>query len=125
MDGTDGDADQPSGKDAWESEVESLKEQIRRLKMERAVLEGTVEIVRRDRGADPRNLANTEKTLLIDALRPAHRLIELREYLRISKSSYCTSSRHSNSQSACLRRRKGSAVSPTMRTPASPPRSSS
>ena len=88
MDRTNGTADQSGGKDALESEVGPLKEQVRRLKMERDILEGTVEIVKKDQGADPRNLTNTEKTLLIDALRPAHRLIELREYLGISKSSY-------------------------------------
>ena len=82
------DGDLPDGKEALESEAESLKEQIRRLKMERGILEGTVEIVKKDPGADPGNLTNMEKTLLIDALRPTYRLIELREYLCISKSSY-------------------------------------
>ena len=88
MDKRRGGADLPDGKDALESEVESLKEQIHRLQMERDILKGTVEIVKKDPGADPGNLTNMEKTLLIDALRPAYRLIELRERLSISKSSY-------------------------------------
>lgn len=82
------DAGPPDGEDGLESEVESLKQQIRCLRMERDILEGTVEIVKKDPGADPKNLTNTEKTLLIDALKIAHRLVDLREYLAISKSSY-------------------------------------
>jgi putative transposase len=57
------DADLPDGKDDLESEVQSLKEQVRRLQMERDILEGTVDIVKKDPGADPGNLTNTEKTL--------------------------------------------------------------
>ncbi|MGV8083489.1 MAG: IS3 family transposase [Coriobacteriia bacterium] len=88
MDKTNSDDGLPDDKEALESEVECLKKQIRRLKMERDILEGTVEIVKKDPGADPKNLTNVEKTLLIDALKTTHRLVDLREHLGISKSSY-------------------------------------
>ena len=88
MEETPGDVGLPDDRDALKSEIERLKEQIRRLKMERDILETTVEIVKKDPGADPRDLTNAEKTLVIDALRPTYRLIELRESLQISKSSY-------------------------------------
>lgn len=49
MDRTRDDAGLPEGKDALEAEMASLKEQIRRLKAERDILDGTVETVRKTR----------------------------------------------------------------------------
>ena len=75
-------------KDELLSEVESLKKQIRRLKLEKDILEGTTEIIKKDLGVDPRNLTNKEKSSLIGALKNNHTLNELLEYLEIARSSY-------------------------------------
>ncbi|MDD4700332.1 MAG: transposase, partial [Oscillospiraceae bacterium] len=48
------------------AEVESLKKQIYELQMERAILDRAAEIVKKDQGINPRELANAEKTFLID-----------------------------------------------------------
>jgi len=69
-------------------EVESLQKQIKRLKLERDVLEVTAEIIKKDPGVAPRNLANREKTLPVDALRNDHPLKDLPDCIRISRSSY-------------------------------------
>lgn len=78
----------PDDKEALISEIESLKAQIYRLSLERDILEGTVEILKKDPGVDPRNLSNREKATLIDALRNRHSLKLLLVALGISKSGY-------------------------------------
>jgi putative transposase len=82
------DASHPHDKDALNREVKSLKEQIQKLQMERDILLGTIDIAKKDPGADPQNLTNQEKTKLIDALRQTYRLNDLLESLRLTKSSY-------------------------------------
>jgi transposase-like protein len=52
-----------------ESQKGELKGQVYRLQMERDILDATIEIVKKDPGVDPRNLANREKKMAIDALR--------------------------------------------------------
>jgi len=69
-------------------ELASLKKEIKRLKLERDVLRVTAEIIKKDPGVDPKNLANREKTLLVDALRNEHSLKDLLDYVRIPRSSY-------------------------------------
>ncbi|MDD2587050.1 MAG: transposase [Syntrophomonadaceae bacterium] len=59
----------PDDKDALLSEIESLKRQIKGLKLEKAILEGTAEVIKKDPGVDPKNLTNKEKVILGDALR--------------------------------------------------------
>ena len=78
----------PDDRDALLSEIETLKNQIKRLKLEKDVLEGTVEILKKDPGVDPENLTNKEKTILVDALRNEHPLNELLVYLKLARSSY-------------------------------------
>jgi transposase InsO family protein/transposase-like protein len=80
--------DIPDDKDALVSEIESLKAQIYRLSLERDILEGTVEILKKDPGVDPARLSNREKATLIDALRNRHSLTALLASLEIAKSSY-------------------------------------
>lgn len=65
-----------------------LEEEIRRLALRRDVMEGTVELLGKDRSADPRTLTNREKALLVESLRPAHKLGELLEAVGLAKSSY-------------------------------------
>lgn len=69
-------------------EIERLQNQIKRLKLERDVLEVTAEIIKKDPGVDPKNLANREKALLVDALRTNHLLKDLLHCVKMSRSSY-------------------------------------
>jgi transposase InsO family protein/transposase-like protein len=78
----------PNDKNALVSEIESLKAQIYRLSLERDILEGTVEILKKDPGVNPENLSNKEKAMLIDALRKIRPLSILLSSLGIAKSSY-------------------------------------
>lgn len=52
----------------------ALEADIDKLEFKRAVLEGTVELLGKGQGADPRMLANREKAILVESLRPAHKL---------------------------------------------------
>lgn len=65
----------------------TLEEKIRQLELENDILRGTVEVLK---GASLSNLTNKEKSILIEWLRhnTDHRLKELTDFLRISKSSY-------------------------------------
>jgi hypothetical protein len=56
--------------------------------LERDILEGTVEILKKDPGVNPTNLSNKEKAMLIDALRKTRSLPILLSSLEIAKSSY-------------------------------------
>lgn len=69
-------------------EIESLRKQIRRLKLEKDVLEGTVEIIKKEPGADPENMTKREKAILADALRKEHPLRDLLDLVRIRRSSF-------------------------------------
>jgi len=53
-----------------------------------AVWEGAAELVKKDQGVDPRNLANKEKTILVDALRNDYALDELLDCVDLARSSY-------------------------------------
>jgi putative transposase len=78
----------PDDKDALLSEIEKLKKEIKKLKMERDLLEGAAELIKKDPGVSLQKLSNQEKTMLIDALRDRHPLEELMITLQISSSSY-------------------------------------
>lgn len=45
-----------------------------RIELERAILQGTVDLLGKDRSVDPRMLTNREKTILVESLRPIHEL---------------------------------------------------
>ena len=47
-----------------------LEDQVRKLELKKAILEGTVELLGKEPGADPNRLTNREKTLLVQSLRP-------------------------------------------------------
>ncbi len=78
----------PDEKEAFLAEIETLKRQIRRLKLEKDVLIGTMEILKKDPGVDPKNLTNKEKAALVGALRNEHPLKELLDCLGMARSSY-------------------------------------
>lgn len=66
----------------------SLEADIDRLELKRAVLEGTVELLGKDRSADPKLLTNKEKTILVESLRPAHRLKDLLDAVGLAKGTH-------------------------------------
>lgn len=70
------------------SELESLKQQIKTLQLEKDILEGTIEILKKDPGANLKNLTNKEKVELIDTLKTNYALSDLLKALKIAKSSY-------------------------------------
>lgn len=71
-----------------EEYAESLRRDIDRLELQRAILEGTVELLGKDRSVDPGMLTNREKTILVESLRPTHKLNVLLDALGMAKSSY-------------------------------------
>lgn len=71
-----------------EEYAESLRRDIDKLELQRAILEGTVELLGKDQSVDPRMLTNKEKTILVESLRSAHRLGVLLEAVGMAKSSY-------------------------------------
>ena len=75
-------------KDVLLSEIEFLQQQIRRLKLEKDILEGTAEIIKKDPGVDSKNLTNKEKASLIGVLRNNYSLNDLFKCLEIARSSY-------------------------------------
>lgn len=66
----------------------SLRRDIGRLELQRAILEGTVELLGKDRSVDLGMLTNREKTILAESLRSAHRLGALLDAAGMAKSSY-------------------------------------
>jgi transposase InsO family protein len=70
------------------SEIESLRKQIKKLKLERDVLKATAEIIKKDPGVGQKKLTNREKAILIGALRKDHPLKDLLECMAMSRSSF-------------------------------------
>ncbi len=71
-----------------EEYAESLRRGIDGLKLQRAILEGTVELLEKDRSVEPEMPANRENTILAESLRSAHRLGALLDAVGMTKSSY-------------------------------------
>ena len=80
--------DLPDDKDQLLSEIELLKEQVRRLKLEKDILEAASELIKKDPGVDLKDLSNQEKTVLIGALKNDHPLNDLLKSLCMPRSSY-------------------------------------
>lgn len=68
--------------------IEAQRAELRRLQLETAVWKGAAELVKKDPGADPSNLTNREKTILVGALRDRFALNELLDAVGLAKSSY-------------------------------------
>jgi len=68
--------------------VDSLKQDVRRQKLEIAVLEGVAELIKKEMGAGKEELTNQEKTILVCALRNDFALPELLSCLDLARSSY-------------------------------------
>ena len=74
--------------DDLKAQIEELQDQVKELELKKAILEGTVELLGKDPSVDPNLLTNKEKTLLVNSLRPAHKLKDILIELKMSKSSY-------------------------------------
>jgi len=78
----------PNDKDQLISEIELLKDQVRRLKLERDILEAAAELIKKDPGVDLTDLSNKEKMMLIAALSTNYPLKDLIISLEMPRSSY-------------------------------------
>ncbi len=75
-------------KEKLEEEVEILQKQVFKLQMEKDLLEGAAELIKKDPGISLKNLTNKEKTLLTDALRVKYPLKTLLISLELKRSTY-------------------------------------
>lgn len=74
---------------APEARKAELEGELEELEPGRDIMEGALEVLGKGTGADPANeLANREKTLLIESLRPKWRLCRLLSALGMARSSY-------------------------------------
>ena len=73
--------------DALRSQAAELQDQIKRLELRKAILEGTVELLGKGQSVDPGMLTNREKALLANSLRPARKLNEMLSGLGMGRSS--------------------------------------
>jgi putative transposase len=69
-------------------EFEDLQKRVHRLQLEHDILVKANELLQKDRGINPGDLTNREKTLLIDALRATYRVRDLLDALSMARSSY-------------------------------------
>jgi len=75
-------------KDELEDEIDTLKKEVFKLRMEKDLLEGAAELIKKEPGISLTNLTNKEKTILIDALKTEYPLKDLLNSLKLVKSSY-------------------------------------
>ena len=77
-------------RDEVERQVESLRREVRQLRLDQDLLNKANELLKKGLGVDLQLLSNREKTLLIDALREHYRLPELLVQLGLARSSCST-----------------------------------
>lgn len=82
------DSPQSSERAELEQQVEALRQDIRRLRLEQDLLKKANELLKKDLGIDQRPLTNREKTQLVDALRATYTLTELLRAVGLPRSSY-------------------------------------
>ena len=68
--------------------LREAKMQLRRVQLELDVRQATLEIVKKDPGADPSRLTNAEKAEMVSALRARYKLCEILPVVCMAKSSY-------------------------------------
>ena len=68
--------------------LREAKIQLRKVQLELDVRQATLEIVKKDPGADPGRLTNAEKAEMVSALRARYRLCEILPVAGMAKSSY-------------------------------------
>ena len=71
-----------------EHQLETLRQDIRRLQLEKDLLKKANELLKKELGIDQQPLTNREKTLLVDALRSTYTVTELLCELNLPRSSY-------------------------------------
>ncbi|QNP48577.1 IS3 family transposase [Diaphorobacter aerolatus] len=71
-----------------EQQLETLRQDIRRLQLEKDLLKKANELVKKELGINQQHLTNREKTLLVDALRSTYTVTELLRELNLPRSSY-------------------------------------
>jgi transposase InsO family protein/transposase-like protein len=76
-------------KDSLEKQVKELQQDIRRLKLEKDILQEAAKVIKKDQGINLSSLTNREKAIIINALRDRYFLKDLLKVLRMAKSSYC------------------------------------
>ena len=59
-------------RDRVRAELERIRREKREAEIELAILKGALELVGKERGADPDNLTNREKTILVKAVSAGH-----------------------------------------------------
>ncbi|MEA4922662.1 MAG: hypothetical protein VB031_04760 [Eubacteriaceae bacterium] len=69
-------------------DIEKLRKQMLDLQLEVDILKETINVLKKDPGADWTTLKNREKAMMIDALKDRYSLPMLFEKLMLSKSSY-------------------------------------
>jgi len=84
----DGDRDLLAERDALLSEVERVKRELYKMKLEVDVLKVTAKLIKKDPGVDPKELPNKEKRIVVDALRSEYSLKDLLAFLELARSSY-------------------------------------
>ncbi len=82
------DAPENSDRAELEQQLETLRRDIRRLQLEKDLLNKANELLKKELGIDRQPLTNREKTLLVDALRPNYTVTELLCELHLPRSSY-------------------------------------
>lgn len=69
-------------------DIDALKAQMLNLQLENDILKETIEILKKDPGIDQTALKNSEKAVIVDALKDKYSLPMLLEKIKLSKSSY-------------------------------------
>ena len=78
----------PDGIEVLQDMLRAAKMQLRKVQLELDVRQATLEIVKKDQGADPELLTNEEKAAMAEALRAEYRLCEILPVVGMAKSSY-------------------------------------
>jgi transposase InsO family protein len=82
------DASARSDQSTLEHQLDALRQDIRRLQLEKDLLKKANELLKKELGIDQQHLTNREKTLLVDALKSTYTVTELLCELDLPRSSY-------------------------------------
>lgn len=80
--------DLPDDIEVLQDMLREAKMQLRKVQLELDVRQATLEIVKKDQGADPELLTNEEKAAMVEALRAEYKLCEILPVAGMAKSGY-------------------------------------
>lgn len=80
--------DLPDDIEILQDMLHKTKMQLRKVQLELDVRQATLEIVKKDPGAEPKLLTNAEKAAMVTALRAKYKLCEILPVVGMAKSSY-------------------------------------